>query len=130
MEMDEQKVIKYWLTTAKQDFETAEILFKNKKYHHSLFFCHIGIEKMLKALVVKATKTAPPLIHDLIRLSEKAEVSLNSKRKNELAEISTFNIETRYDDYKLSFYKKANRQFSLKYLNKTRRILQWLEKFV
>ena len=34
----------------------------------------------------------------------------------------------RYDDYKLSFRKKAKKQFSLKYLNKTREMLQWLTK--
>jgi len=34
---DEQKIIHYWSETSKQDFETAEILFENKKYSHALF---------------------------------------------------------------------------------------------
>lgn len=128
--MDEQSVIEYWIEVAKQDFETAEILYKNKKYHHALFFCHLSIEKKLKAIVVKSTKAAPPLIHDLVRLAEKADIPLVEQRKNDLAEITTFNIQTRYDDYKLSFYKKAKKRFSLKYLNKTRRMLKWLNKYV
>ena len=128
--MDEQRVIKYWLKTTIQDFETAELLHKNKKYHHALFFCHLSIEKMLKALVVKSTNAAPPLIHDLVRLAEKTEIPLAEQFKNDLAEITTFNIQTRYDDYKLSFYKKAKKRFSLKYLNKTRRMLKWLNKYV
>ncbi len=126
----EQEVIKYWLAASKEDFDSAEILYKNKKYHHALFFCHLSIEKMLKAIIVKSTKTAPPLIHDLVRLAERAAVPLNELQKNGLAEITTFNIEARYDDYKLSFREKAKKQFSLKYLEKTREMLQWLSRHI
>jgi len=124
----EREVIKYWLTGSKEDFDSAEILYQNKKYHHALFFCHLSIEKMLKAIIVRSTKAAPPLSHDLVRLAEKAAVPLSGRQKNELAEITTFNIGARYDDYKLSFRKKAKKQFALKYLKKTREMLQWLSK--
>lgn len=128
--MDEQKVINYWLTTSKQDYTSARILYKNKRYHHALFFCHLSVEKMLKALIVQKTKAAPPLIHDLVRLAEKAGISLTERYRDALAEITTFNIETRYDDYKLSFYKKANKQFALKYLRATRGVLKWLKNYL
>jgi len=126
----EREVLKYWLTASKEDFDSAEILYQNKKYRHALFFCHLSIEKMLKAIIVKSTKTAPPLTHDLVRLAEKAAVPLSELQKTELAEITTFNIEARYDDYKLSFRKKAKKQFSLKYLKKTKEMLQWLNEYV
>ncbi|MBI5746475.1 MAG: HEPN domain-containing protein [Nitrospirae bacterium] len=45
----EQQIIEYWSMASKQDLEAAEILFENKKYHHALFFCHLSIEKTLKA---------------------------------------------------------------------------------
>jgi HEPN domain-containing protein len=125
---NEQKIIEYWSTASKQDFETAEILFENKKYYNALFFCHLSVEKYLKAIIVKKTHGAPPLVHDLVRLAEKAGIILSAKQKNELAEISTFNIKARYDDYKLSFYKKANKRFTSKYVTKTRKILKWLGK--
>ncbi len=52
--MNVKKQIDYWLTTAKSDLETAEIIFKaGKNYHHCLFFCHLVLEKGLKALVAK-----------------------------------------------------------------------------
>ena len=124
----EKNVIDYWLTSSKQDLQTAEVLFKNKRYHHALFFCHLSVEKMLKALVVHTTKAAPPLIHDLVRLAQRAGLFLTQQHQNDLAEITTFNIETRYDDYKLSFYKQATVSFSLKYLRKTKRILRWLNR--
>ena len=128
--MEEQKVIQHWILMSQNDFDTAEVLYRNKKYHHALFFCHLSVEKMLKAIVVKRTKSAPPLIHDLIRLSEKAKLPLSSHRKNELIELTTFNIAARYDDYKLSFYQKARQTFCVKYLNKTRKLLEWLKKFL
>ncbi|OGS17604.1 MAG: hypothetical protein A2219_01185 [Elusimicrobia bacterium RIFOXYA2_FULL_50_26] len=127
---DERDIVKYWLESSKQDFETAEILFKNRKYQHSLFFCHLSIEKLLKAVFVKSRKAAPPLIHDLVRLGEKTGIPLSEGIKNDLAEISTFNIQARYDDYKLSFYLKADRQFALKYVSITRELLKWLNKHV
>jgi len=48
--------------------------------------------------------------------------------KNELADISAFNIQARYDDHKLSFYKKANKRFAAKYIQITKEILAWLKK--
>lgn len=126
----EQDIIKYWHTASKQDFETAKILVANKRYHHALFFCHLSIEKSLKAIIVKKTKTAPPLIHDLVRLSEKTGIEVSEERKNNIAEISTFNIEARYDDYKLSFYKKATKPFTIKYFSMTKEILLWLNEYL
>lgn len=41
----------------------------------------------------------------------------------QLTEISAFNIQARYDDYKLNFYKKANKRFTLKYITITKEIL-------
>jgi HEPN domain-containing protein len=125
-----KEVVNYWLKASEQDFDTAKILFDNKKYHHSLFFCHLSVEKMLKSIIVKVSNQAPPLVHDLVRLAERAKLKIAPQLVNELAEISAFNIEARYDDYKLSFYKKADKPFAEKYLKKTKDILQWLKESI
>lgn len=122
----ERRIIKYWSLTSRQDFETAEILFENKKYSHSLFFCHLSVEKLLKALIVQKTHVAPPLLHDLVRLAQKADIVLSSTIRDQLVEINSFNIQSRYDDYKLSFYKKAKKRFAAKYIAVTKEILTWL----
>jgi len=90
--MNEKEILKNWANGSKQDLETAEILFENKKYHHALFFCHLSLEKYLKAIIVKTTRKAPPLIHDLVRLAEKTDIKLTNKMKNELADISLYLI--------------------------------------
>lgn len=125
-----QKVIKYWTDAAQNDYRTATILFENARYNHALLFCHLSIEKMLKAVIVQRINAAPPYIHDLVRLSEKAGITMDETSKTLLAEISTFNIAARYDDLKLNFAKKANKKFALKYFIKTKDVLTWLSQKV
>lgn len=58
--MDVHKVVRYWFETAEQDWGVARNLFKFKHYAYCLFFCHLVIEKLLKAAVAKNTgKHAP-----------------------------------------------------------------------
>ncbi|MDP3912351.1 MAG: HEPN domain-containing protein [Bacteroidota bacterium] len=47
------KQIEYWQKTAESDVETASILISSGKLIEGLFFCHLCIEKIIKALVVK-----------------------------------------------------------------------------
>lgn len=61
-------------------------------------------------------KQPSPLIHDLVRLSEKVGIQTRNEITLQLAEISTFNIAARYDDYKLKFYKKATKEYAQKWL--------------
>jgi len=68
--MDPQRVVRAWLAGARKDWEVAQSLFKLKHYAHALFLCHLVLEKVLKALVLKRTKELAPQIHDLRRLSE------------------------------------------------------------
>ncbi len=51
--MDIKKQIEYWKNGAINDIDTAELLINNGKYLHGLFFCHLVIEKIIKAHVVK-----------------------------------------------------------------------------
>lgn len=109
--------IEYWITSSKEDLNTAKILFTAKKYHHSLFFVHLALEKIIKAVNVSKKKQPALPIHDLVRLAEKATIRIDSETKLQLAEISTFNIAARYDDYKFKFYKKATEEYAKKWLD-------------
>lgn len=113
--MNIQKIIDYWLESSKRDFEVAKDLFKNKHYSHCLFFCHLTLEKILKALVVKTTKEPAPYTHDLRQLTKVAKLDLTSEQLNQLDKIFTFNIAGRYNDYKFKFYKKCTKEFTEKY---------------
>ncbi len=67
---------------------------------------------MLKAYYVKHISENPPFIHDLLRLAEKVELKISEKKKDTLDIISGFNINTRYTDYKQTFYKKFTKGFT------------------
>ena len=124
-----KKNIKYWLDSSKKDFEVAQGLFKLKHYPQCLFFCHLSVEKILKAIVVKITKKYPPYVHGLRRLAELGEIKLTLEQKKILDEIFTFNIAGRYKDAKLEFYKKYNKkEYAQKYLAITKNLLLWLKK--
>ena len=120
--------VDYWLKSSEDDLDTAVKLMDGKKYHHALFFLHLAIEKLLKAILVKKTDEAAPPIHDLVRLSEKTSLHTSQVRILEFAEISTFNIAARYDDYKLQFYKKATSEYAQKWMTIGKAILTELKK--
>lgn len=126
--MREKEIISYWIKSSKEDFKTAKSLFESKRYHHCLFFCHLFIEKILKALYISKKHTAPPWIHNLLRLAQESGVKIDKSMRDDLREISRFNIRARYDDYKFAFYKKATREFTAKYFQKAEEIYKWIEK--
>lgn len=61
--IDTNKQIEYWINGANEDLDSAKILIERNRLLHGLFFCHLVIEKAIKAHVVKQTlEVAPALI--------------------------------------------------------------------
>ena len=60
MPFDIDKTVDYWVEGAEYDFETGKNLLESKKYPYALFFAHLAIEKVLKAIVVKNTQEHAP----------------------------------------------------------------------
>jgi HEPN domain-containing protein len=125
---DMKIIVEYWLKLSDEKWETAKGLMKLKRYSDALFFCHLVLEAELKALVVLEIKENAPFIHHLPKLAELANLSLSEEQFSDLKEITTFNIEGRYADYKLSFYKKATKQFAEEYFEKTKNLRTWIRK--
>jgi len=55
-----KKQIDYWINAAEDDLLTADLLIREKRILHGLFFCHLVIEKAIKAHVVKKTGEVAP----------------------------------------------------------------------
>jgi len=126
--MNAADVAQFWLAGGKDALETAQTLMAAKKYHHALFFCHLAFEKLLKSKFVKNTNAVPPPLHNLLQLAEKAGLVLTQPQKENLREINRFNIEARYDDYKLKFYKKATPEFANRWFTITKELFSLWEK--
>lgn len=125
--MTSKELIQYWKKSAADALDTAKELNKPGKYHHSLFFLHLAVEKITKAVFVKKRSETPPPIHDLIRLTEFCGLTMDQQRIKELSEISLFNISARYDDYKQQFYKKATSEYSQEWLKIGEKIFREME---
>jgi len=113
--MSNEKMIKNWLLKAENDIATANDLYKSKHYDWCLFIWHLAIEKALKARILSLNK---PIIyvHDLNRLAKETDIIFNQEQVRNMNEITSFNLEARYDDYRFSFYKKANKEYTNKWM--------------
>lgn len=124
--IDKNFIINYWLDTANHDYQTMLNLYESKDYHWSLFMGHLVIEKLLKSIYVKNIDDNPPRIHDLLRLAERAGLEITEEQEDILDLITTFNINARYPDYKQSFYKKCNYEFTTANIEKIKELRTWL----
>lgn len=120
--------VEYWLKSAEYDWKTGEHLFEKRDYPYALFFGHLTIEKILKALFVNKFNEQPPLTHRLVYLAEQIGLQLTPERMEILEVITDFNLEARYPDEKFSFYKRCTREFTEINLKKIEDIKEWLLK--
>lgn len=120
--------IEYWGNSAQRSWRTALSLFELKHYDSCLFFCHLTLEKILKALVVQKTNKPAPYIHDLAKLAAMVQLDVSEKQVQKLRIITGFNISARYDDVKLAFYKRCTKSYTTKYLEVTKELYLWLKK--
>ena len=125
---DKDSLIKYWTESSDDDFETMITMFENKRYSWSLFVGHLMIEKLLKALFVKTNNDYPPFIHNLLRLGEKCDLYLTDEQKLFLATVTAFNINARYDDYKMSFQQKCTPEFTFLWIENLKLNRLWIKK--
>ena len=127
---DKEKLIKYWSDSSDEDFDTMITLFESKKFNWALFVGHLMIEKLLKALYVKAHNDYPPFIHNLLRLAEKCDLELTDDQRLFLVTVTAFNINARYDDYKLSFRQKCTPEFTTTWIEDLKINRQWIKKLI
>lgn len=122
--IDVIKQIEYWTKVSEDDLITADLLIREKRILHGLFFCHLVIEKALKAHVVKISGEIAPKSHNLIYLSEKANLELDDEFEIFLGILMKYQLQGRYPDYNpvLPDIAKVN-----EYFEKTKTLSQWLK---
>ncbi|HRX16952.1 MAG TPA: HEPN domain-containing protein [Spirochaetota bacterium] len=128
--MDNKEHIQYWLNSAEHDLDSADALFSAGKYDWCLFLGHLVVGKALKAKCVSVNDEFPPKSHNLLFLCEKAKIELTDGQKEFLDIVNGFNIDTRYPDYKLTFYKNCSKEFTLKHFTKIKEIYRWIRSLI
>ncbi len=127
--MNSVDLMKYWFESADSDYETMKVLYNNKKNTWCLFIGHLVIEKLLKGLYAKNNLENPiaPKIHNLILLSQKANLEVPTEIREKIQTINTFNISARYDDYKKSFDAKCTDNYTKEQVKNIEEVQKWLK---
>lgn len=127
--MNNIDLMNFWIESANEDYNVMLDLKEKNRNTYCLFFGQMVIEKLLKALYAKNNKGAPyaPKTHDLLYLAEKLNLELTEEQEVALNEITTFNLSTRYDDYKREFYNKCTDEYTEEQINKIKEVKAWLE---
>jgi len=113
-----KELIKYWAHSSQEKFKTMQGLYNLERYVDCLFFGHLILEKILKALIIQNKKDHAPCSHNLVNLANIANIKISKKELEFLVDINTFNIQARYPDEQLEFYKKCNKKYVDNYYQK------------
>lgn len=84
---------------------------------------HLGMEKLLKAHVVKSSRQHPPRIHDLLRLSELSGLVFTDKHRKFMASFQQYNLSGRYPDNTATMLPRAE---AMTEMEQAQEVAQWL----
>jgi HEPN domain-containing protein len=118
------------LNLADEDIVTAEIILKSKRFLHFGFLAHLSVEKYLKAYYVKSKLETPPRSHDLVKLAFASNLKLDDEHIQFFLKVNTFNIEARYPEEKLHFYKLCTKEFCLENITIIKEMFLWLKSLI
>lgn len=130
--MNNIDLMNFWIESSDEDYNVMNVLYTNKKNSYCLFFGHLVIEKLLKALYAKKNKGAPyaPKSHDLLYLAEKLKLELTENQEDLLDLITKFNMNARYDDYKKEFSEKCTNEYTTQQLKNIEEVRIWLKDLI
>ncbi|MCF8378665.1 MAG: HEPN domain-containing protein [Bacteroidales bacterium] len=122
-----QEHIDFWIQQAEDDWSAVDTLFSGKKYLHALFFAHLVIEKVCKAIWIKHNKeNFPPRTHNLIFLLSTTSIELTDEKSEFLLSLNRFQLEGRYPDYSTKLNDICNEEFTKSMLETTNELKIWL----
>ncbi len=128
--MTKEEHIAHWLKSSEDDEITMMSLFKDGRYTHCLFFGHLYLEKICKALWVKNNReNTPPFIHNLIKLLQNSkETGLSENDMSFLDKLNTYQLSGRYPDYTYSLKQKTTKEFTASCIQTIKSISECLRK--
>ena len=123
--MNVQIQIEHWKNGSVEAIETADLLLTGGRYIHCLFFCHLSVEKALKAELVRFTEDFAPKTHHLLKLAELAGFELTEELRKDLTTLTNFCMEGRYSQ---SVEFNPDEEITSYWFNRTKELLIWCEK--
>jgi HEPN domain-containing protein len=125
-----KKEVKNWLDSAQYDLETAQHLFNTGRYIHTVFMCHLALEKLLKAKIEEVTGKTPPKTHNLRYLVKLSGLEPPEETFNFMSKLSDVSIPTRYPEDFSELKKSYNKKAAMTYLFQTKEAFEWIRKLL
>lgn len=127
--MTKEEKVAYWLDIADYDIETAEAMYKTKRWLYVAFMCHQTIEKTLKAYWSFVRDDMPPKTHNHMRLADECGLyeQMNEEQKAFLEIITNYNIEARYPEDKAALSRTLSPKVCRNLIDDTKLIQQWIK---
>ena len=124
--------VKYWLDLCDEDLITAKALLEKKRLLHMGYFCHMVMEKSLKAAVTSETGNTPPKIHSLPKLAELSNVwdRLSTEQKDLIKTLMPLQIEARYPEFKDQIAASLTFDLCTQILLETEEFLCWIKQLL
>ncbi len=119
-----KKQIQYWETGSDEELLNAKIMIDNNRHLAGLFFCHLCLEKILKALVVKETEDHPVRTHHLSLLAEKSGIDFDEDQDKFISKLQLYQLEGRYPEM---FPSEPDTTKAKQYFEQTVNLHKWLK---
>ncbi|MEA2041827.1 MAG: HEPN domain-containing protein [Bacteroidota bacterium] len=127
--MTKKEHINYWAKQVDADFESAEVLSQAGYYAQSLFWAHLTLEKLSKALWIKNNESnTPPFVHNLLKIISQTNENFTTGQLEFFNDMNIFQIKGRYPDYAESLEKTITKNICEKYLNETKKMILCIRK--
>jgi len=125
--MEKPDHIKYWILQSLDDWEAVNTLFLGKKNLQALFFAHLVIEKLCKAIWIRDNiSNFPPRTHNLNYLLSQTSIILSDPDGELLLSLNRFHLEGRYPEYISQIHRLCSVSFTSDLIDKTNEIRLWL----
>ncbi len=127
MFMTKAEHIIYWKRQSIDDWETVDILCKGQKYLQALFWLHLSVEKLCKAVWIHSNEgNTPPRTHNLNRILTEAKINIPDNYGVLLIELNRFQLEGRYPDYVSDINKTTTNALVEEYIERVNPLKVWL----
>ena len=120
--------ITYWTKQVDEDFDCANVLYQANHFAQSLFWAHLALEKLSKALWIKKNEgNTPPFVHNLLRFITQTKEYFSEEQLQFLNEMNAFQIKGRYPDYTERLEKTVTKEICEEYLTETKKMIICLQ---
>lgn len=121
--------VREWLEFATYDLESAEHLFYCGKHVYALYFCHLALEKILKAKIEDAGKKAPLEKHNLRELVDLSGLVLPRDMLIFMSRFDEMNLPAMSVQNFGQLKSKIDLKMTETLLSKTKEAFNWIKRY-